>query len=100
MPIYSSDKPARFIQAVVKDSDVSQQASEVIQSILTQIPKTQNIEFIILSKVSDHNLSLGKFVDITHAIENRTIVDPTWFYDDSVVEGMTTYWIGAIYIAS
>lgn len=97
---YSSDKPARFIQAVAKDSTVSQQASDVIQSILTQIPKTQNIEFMMLSKVSDRNLSLSEFVGITHAIESRTIVDPTWFYDDSVVEGTTICWIGAIYIAS
>ena len=99
---YSSDKLARFIQAeaVAKDSTVLQQPSDVIQSILTQIPKTQNIEFMMLSKVSDRNLSLSEFVGITHAIESRTIVDPTWFYDDSVVEGTTICWIGAIYIAS
>ena len=98
---YQNKGPARFIQVQGTSTiDEGQKIREITSQLLRQIPDNEFIEFMMLNVVSEPLLSLSQFNDLIDMIQDRTVEDFGFFYQNDVVEEVASDWMGAILIAN
>ena len=98
---YQNKGPARFIQVQGNSTtDEGQKIREITSQLLRQIPDNEFIEFMMLNVVSEPLLSLSQFNDLIDMIQDRTVEDFGFFYQNDVVEEVASDWMGAILIAN